>query len=124
MKKVLLLCTLVIFNLLLIGCTNNLSKYSGTYKLEYYKYVADPDSAKTIDDWILVLEKDGTGKSNRDGGSYSIEWSIKDNNISLKEKFGSISIDYNGTIINNRIDVYNGDRNNDLTLEAVFIKND
>ena len=123
MKKVFLSIMFITLGLVLIvGCgKNNLSAYAGTYKLEYTKYVGDPDTAKSIEEWNLILEEDGTGKSNRDGNSYDVDWEVSGENIKLTEKFIG-TIEYNGTIKDGKIDVFNGDKENALTLEAVFNK--
>ena len=124
MKKYLLFIVFVMVSVLFItGCgKNDLSKYAGTYKLEYSKYVGDPDSAKTTEEWTIVLEKDGTGKSNRDGGSYNVEWSINNEDITVTEKFGTLTNEFNGTLKEGRLDIFNGDKTKEITLEAVFNK--
>ena len=124
MKKGFLCTILIIVGLVLIvGCGNSkLASYAGTYQLEYSKYVGDPETAKSTEDWTMILEADGTGKSNRDGNSYNIEWSIDGDNITLKERFGTLTIDYNGTIQNGKIDAFNGNKTDALTLEVVFNK--
>ena len=123
MKKSLFLMVFVMLGVLFItGCGKDLSKYAGTYKLEYSKYVGDPETAKNQEEWTVVLDKNGTGTSPRDGSTYNVEWSIKDDNITLKEKFMGISNDYNGTIKDGKMDIFNGDKTKDITLEAVFNK--
>ena len=123
MKKGLLLIAVIMVGVLFVtGCGKDLSKYAGTYKLEYSKYVGDSEDDKSTEDWSIVLEKDGTGKSNRDSESYNVEWSISGKEITLKEKFGPLTNEYNGTLEEGRLDIYNGDKTNILTLEAVFNK--
>ena len=123
MKKSILFLAFVMVGVLFItGCGKDLSKYVGTYKLEYSKYVGDPETEKNTEDWSIVLEKDGTGKSNRDGESYNIEWSISGKDINVKEKFGPLTNEYNGTLDEGKLDIFNGDKTNDLTLEAIFNK--
>lgn len=123
MKKGLLLIALVFVSVLVLtGCGKDLSKYAGTYKLEYSKYVGDPETAKNTEEWTIVLEKDGTGKSNRDGASYTVEWSIKGDDITLKEKFAGLTNDYNGTLKDGKLDIFNGDKTKEITLEAIFNK--
>ena len=118
-----LLVVFVVFGLLIVtGCGKNLKEYAGTYKLEYSKYVGDPDTAKSTEEWTIVLNEDGTGKSNRDDNSYDAEWSMDGNNITFAEKFMGIKNEYNGTIEEGRMDIFNGDKTNDLTMEAVFNK--
>ena len=123
MKKS-LLCALVIMVgiTILTGCgKKDLSSYAGTYTLEYEKYVGDPDTAKDTEAWTIVLNEDGTGKSNRDGASYNVEWSMDGENVTVTEKFIG-TIEYNGTIKDGKLDLFNGDKTKDITLEAVFNK--
>lgn len=123
MKKTFLLALIVMVGLLVItGCGKDLSAYAGTYSLEYSKFVGDPDTAKSTEEWTIVLNDDGTGKSNRDGSSYDAEWSIDGENISFTEKFMGIKNEYNGTLKDGKLDIYNGEKTNDLTLQAVFNK--
>ena len=123
MKNSLLIISLVLISILFItGCGSDLSKYAGTYKLEYTKYVGDPETSKNIEDWTIILDKNGKGKSNRDGASYDVEWSIKSDDVIVTEKFAGISNEYNGTLKEGRLDIFNGDKTNDITLEAVFNK--
>ncbi len=123
MKRIIVCLSFIILSVfLLTGCGNSFKEYAGTYKLEYSKYVGDPETAKSMEEWTLILEEDGTGKSNRDGGSYKVEWSIDGDNITLNEEFGTLSIDYNGTIKDGKIDAFNGDKTDMLTMEVVFNK--
>ena len=123
MKNSLLMISLVLISILFItGCGSDLSKYAGTYKLEYTKYVGDPETSKNTEDWTIILDKNGKGKSNRDGASYDVEWSIKSDDVIVTEKFAGISNEYNGTLKEGRLDIFNGDKTNDITLEAVFNK--
>ena len=122
MKKTLLCTLLVMVGLIILtGCGKDLSAYAGTYKLEYSKYVADPDTEKQTEEWTIELKADGTGKSNRNDASYDVEWSMDNDNIKLTEKFIG-TIDYNGTLKDGKLDIYNGEKTNGLTLEAVFNK--
>ncbi len=123
MKKSLLLVAIVMVGVLVLtGCGKkaDLSKYAGTYSLEYSKYVGD--ETKSNEEWTIELKEDGTGKSNRDDESYNVEWSMDGDNIKLTEKFGPLTNEYNGTLVEGKLDIFNGDKTNDLTLEAVFNK--
>ena len=124
MKKTLLSIVFIMVGLLIVtGCgKGNLANYAGIYKLEYSKYVGDPDTAKSTEEWTITLNEDGTGKSNRDDSSYDAEWSMDGENIVFIEKFMGIKNEYNGTIKDGKMDIFNGDKTNDLTLEAVFNK--
>ena len=87
MKKSLLLVLLFMVSVLLITGCGGLSKYAGTYNVEYTKYVGDTEK-NTNEIWTIELLGDGTGTSTRDGASYNIEWSVSGNEVTLTEKFG------------------------------------
>ncbi len=124
MKKTLLCALFAIVGLVMVtGCgKKDLSAYAGTYKLEYYKYVGDSEEDKQTEDWTIELGTDGTGKSNRDGASYDVEWSLDGENVKVVEKFIG-TIEYNGTLKDGKLDIFNGEKTNALTMEAVFNKN-
>ena len=124
MKKI-LLCTLILFCFVTItACGNSkMKEFAGTYKQEYSKYVGDPDTAKDTSEMAsIVLNGDGTGKSNRNGTSYDIKWFIDGENITVTETFMGMKIEYNGTIKNGRLDLFNGDKTDALTNETVYNK--
>ena len=122
MKKTLLFILFIIAGCIFIaGCGRDLSAYTGTYVLEYSKYVGDPDTERNTENWTIIFNEDGTGKSNRDGASYNVEWQIDGENIVVIEKFIG-TIEYNGTLKDGKLDIFNGDKTQELTLEAVFNK--
>lgn len=111
--------------LIITGCGKSaMEKLAGTYKLEYSKYVGDPDTAKNTSEFSqIILNDNGTGKINHSGTIYEITWSLDDNNIKITEKVSGANIEYNGTVENdNKLDLYNGDKTNNLTVETVYIK--
>jgi len=121
MKKI-TLCFIIVLLVLITGCSSALSKNAGTYQLDYYKFVGDSENEKNTENkWELVLKSDGTGESFRNGTSYVVEWSMNNDEINIIEQYG-IAIDYKGTIKNNILSIYNGDKNNSLTVEYVFKK--
>lgn len=127
MKKIqnlLLIAVLAIGVFMITGCgKKDLKAYTGTYEKEYEKYVGDPETSKNTEDaWTIVLNEDGTGKSNRDDESYDAEWSIDGETFKFTEKFGPIKNEYTGTLKDGKIDMFNGDPKNDLTLEVVLNK--
>ncbi len=124
MRKIVLCSLFTILSLVLLtGCGNDLKKYAGTYKLEYSKFVGDPDTAKNTTDFAeMILNSDGTGKSNRDGLNINIEWSMNGDNITLIETFMGMKIEYNGTLKDGKLDLFNGDRTDELTNEKVYNK--
>ena len=120
-KNTLLLLIMLMGTLFFIGCgKNNLSIYAGTYKLDYFKYVGDPENVKdTSNDEKLILNKNGTGIISRDNKRYELTWNVDDNRIELLLKDNLI---YKGTISTDKIDIFNGDANDDLTIEYVYTK--
>ena len=123
-KNLLLVAVLVLGVFMITGCgKKDLSEYAGTYEKEFEKYVADSDDDKnTVDPWTIILNADGTGKSNRDEESYDAEWSLDGENFKFTEKFGPIKNEYTGTLKDGKIDMFNGDPKSDITLEIVFNK--
>ncbi len=122
MKKILLGLMVFAFAFFLAGCSN-LGKYAGTYVMEYGKFVGDPDTSKdTTAIEKMVLEDDGTGKSVRDGLNIDVEWHMDGENITLVEKYMGITLEYNGTLKDNKLDLFNGDKEEDLTYEKVYNK--
>ena len=124
MKKILFLSLFLVLSLVVItGCGNKLSEYAGTYKLDYAKYVGDPDTAKDTDSIeTIILNDDGTGQSIRDGLNIKVEWKLTGDEITLTEIYAGIKLDYNGILRGNKLDLFDGDKTNDLTLEKIYIK--
>ena len=108
--------------IMVTGCASAMKKASGIYELQYQKYAGDPDTARTKEVWNMILYEDGTGKSNHNGGSYSIKWTLSGENIEIVETFGSSKHEFKGTYKDGVIDAFDGDKNNILTLEVVFNK--
>ena len=122
-KKIIGILFVVMGVIVLTGCNSAMKEAAGTYKLEYSKFVGDPDTAKSTEAASLVLEADGTGKSYRNDTSYNLEWSIDGENVTVIEKFMGITIEYNGTLKDGkRLDLFNGDKTNALTNETVYNK--
>ena len=123
MKKIVLCSLFAILGVILFTGCGNLGKYAGTYTLEYAKFVGDPDTAKdTTSIEKMILDDDGTGKSVRDGLNIDVEWHMNGENINLIEKYGGITLEYNGTIKDNKLDLFNGDKEDALTYEKVYNK--
>ena len=123
-RNLLLVAVAVLGVTLITGCgKNTLKDFAGTYEKEYEKYVGDPETSKnTEDEWTIILNEDGTGKSNRDDESYDAEWSLNGENFKFVEKFGPITNEYTGTLKDGKIDMFNGDPTSDITLEIVLNK--
>lgn len=124
MRKIIVCFVFIVFGLILLtGCGNKLKDYAGIYKLEYSKFVGDSIDAKSVDEVAeIILNDDGTGKSNRDGLNIDVEWTMDGENITLIEVYMGIRLEYNGIIKNGRLDIFNGDKTNDLTVEKVYNK--
>ena len=129
MKKTLTLLLVVILMasglFLLTGCGNKaeLSASAGTYKGLYTKFVGDPETSKVEDEeFSLELKADGTGTHNRDGESFNLTWNLDGENFTMHETFLGMSIDYTGTLANGKIDIFNGNPDDDLTCEYVYEK--
>lgn len=119
--------SLVIFVLMigvfaLTGCgKKDLSAYAGTYEGDYTKLVGDTKQT-TDEEFSLVLNADGTGKHNRDGESYDVEWSIDGEKFKMSDKFGPLTVDYTGTLKDGKLDIFNGDPEDIWTYEYVYTK--
>lgn len=98
----------------------DLSAYAGTYEGQYTKLVGD--TKKVEEEFSIELKADGTGVHNRDGASYNIEWSLDGENFKMTDKFGSLTIDYTGTLKDGTLDIFNGDPENIWTYEYVYEK--
>lgn len=123
-KNFRMLLVLAIVGVIFItGCgKSNLKDVVGTYEGEYTKFVGDPDTAKDESEFSLVLNEDGTGKHNRDGESFDVKWSIDGEKFNMTETFLGITNEYNGTLKEGKLDIFNGDPKNDLTAEYVYTK--
>ncbi len=137
MKKVLSLTLIMILLIsgmfVFTGCGKNdnkkdekkqdLSAVAGTYTGKYTKFVGDPDTAKVEDEeFSLELNADGTGKHNRDDYSFKVTWSLDGDKFKMSETFIGDPIEYTGTLKDGKLDIFNGDPNNDLTCEYVYEK--
>lgn len=125
MKKFkLLVALLAVFTVItLTGCGSktDLSKYAGTYEGEYYKYVGDSEKL-TDEEFSVELKSDGTGSSNRNGATYKITWSLDGDKFTMEETFVGDPIEYTGTLKDGKLDIFNGDKNDDFTVEYVYSK--
>ena len=101
----------------------NLKDAAGTYTGKYTKLVGDDFENRTTDEeFSLELKEDGTGTHNRDGASYKVEWKLDGESFTMKETFLGISIDYNGTLKDGKLDIFNGDSKDIFTMEYVYEK--
>ena len=125
MKKALktLLAVLVLVSVFaLSGCgKKDLSSYAGSYKGEYTKMVIDTEKT-TGEEFSVELKSNGTGISRRNGAEYNISWSLNGDNFKMTEKFGPLTIDYNGTLKDGVLDIFNGDKEQPATYEYVYKK--
>lgn len=98
-----------------------LSAAAGTYNGAYMQIVGDSTRIEG-EAFSVILNEDGTGISNREGASYKVKWSINGTEFKMTETFAGISIDYNGTLENGKLDIFNGDKNDNFTYEYVYEK--
>ena len=126
-SKILFVAVLLFAAVLITGCggskekESNLKDAAGTYEGIYGKFVGDEEHI-TDEEFSLVLKEDGTGKHNRDGGSFDVEWSLDGENFTMKDKFGGLTIDYTGTLKDGKLQIYNGDPTNAFTYEYNYEK--
>ena len=101
----------------------DLSAAAGTYKGLYTKFVGDSDDAKDESEpFSLELKADGTGKSMRNDATYDLTWKLDGEKFSMTETFMGITIDYTGTLKDGKLNIFNGDPEDDFTCEYVYEK--
>ncbi len=123
-SKLLFVAVFLFAAVLITGCggkDNSMKDAAGTYEGTYTKLVGD-DEKNTDEEFSLVLNEDGTGKHNRDGESYDVEWSLDGEEFTMKDKFMGLSIEYTGTLKDGKLQIYNGDPKNDFTYEYNYEK--
>lgn len=123
-SKLLLVVVLFLSIFLVTGCGGKKDEkkdVAGTYEGKYTKLVGDSEK-NTEEEFSLVLNEDGTGKHNRDGESYDVEWNIDGENFTMKDKFESLTIDYTGTLKDKVLQIYNGDPKDTWTYEYYYEK--
>ncbi|MBR0135770.1 MAG: hypothetical protein IJM18_06190 [Clostridia bacterium] len=135
MKKLPLKALCLAFALLIVsaaaaGCGNAAEKaddnrpsplagFAGEYRGVYKKFVGD--AVKVTDEpFTLLLKEDGSGTFTRDGYNFDVTWSIDGDKISVTETFVGISIEYNGTLKDGVLDIFNGEPEDPLTCEYVL----
>ena len=103
--------------------SQSLSAAAGTYEGLYTKFVGDPDSAKNEDEeFTLVLKEDGTGKHSRDDLDLKVTWSLDGEKFKMTETFLGATIDYTGTLKDGKLDIFNGDPDDEWSCEYVYEK--
>ena len=105
-----------------VGCGKDLSEYAGTYEGKYTKFVGDPDDVIDEEEFTLVLNKNGKGTHYRNTLEIKITWDVKGEEFTMHEKMGALAIDYNETLKDGKLVIYNGDKNDDLTAQYVYEK--
>lgn len=101
----------------------DLSAVAGTYMGQYTKLVGDDEKNKD-EEFYLELDKDGTGKHHRDDSTFKVEWSLDGTDFKMTEKFIGDPIEYTGTLKDGKLDIFNGDPDDDWTYEYVYEKDD
>lgn len=107
----------------LTGCGKDLSAYAGNYVGEHSKFVGDTEwKSNEEEPFSLELKKDGKGTFNREGENYNVTWSIDGEKFTMKETFLGITNEYNGTLKDGKLHIYNGEASNELTYEYELAK--
>ena len=125
-SKILIVSLLFLSVLFITGCGKDSKKdykkeVAGFYEGTYTKFVGD-DTKNTDEEFSLELKEDGTGKHNREGGSYDVEWDFDGEKFTMKDKFAGLTIDYTGTLKDGKLQIYNGDPEDDFTYEYNYEK--
>ncbi len=121
MKKLLLI--LFVGIVFICGCSNNkFASNAGTYELEYSKYVGDKEDAIDTSKEELILNPDGTGYINRNNRMLELTWDIDGENISYSVKEEIMNQGYSGVIRNGKMEVFNGNPDDALTMKYVYNK--
>ena len=103
------------------SCGEKGTGFEGTYKCTYAKYNADDENGIVVEDWVLELQAGSKGTSKRDGEEYDLEWTLDGENITVTEKFGPLSLDYEGTLKDGVMTLYDSeDHDADLTRVIKF----
>lgn len=123
-KLVALLLALAMVAVLLVGCNGSAANDPniGTYKGVSWCFVSEPDSPVTDDEFSLELKAGGKGVSKRDGYEFDITWSVDGENFEMTETFLGVEIKYTGTLKDGKLDIFNGDPEDWLTVEYVYEK--
>ena len=101
----------------------DLSAVEGTYVGQYTKLVGD-DTKETDEEFYLELNEDGTGKHHRDDYTFNVTWTLDGKDFKMTEKFVGDPIEYTGTLKDGKLDIFNGDPDDDWTYEYVYEKDE
>lgn len=74
--------------------------------------------------FTLILEKGGKGKHLRDDLEIDVTWTQNGNDVTMKESYMGMEIDYTGHIDGNYLSLYNGDPTDDFTYEYYYGRGD
>lgn len=95
-KWIIVLMSLALaFGLTSCGKQQETDKHAGKYILTDEKF--SDGSGEISQEWTLILEKDGKGKSNRSNLDIDVEWSVEGDKLKLTEHFLG-KIEWEGTI--------------------------
>ena len=133
MKRVFLcaLALLLVFSLVACGNGGNgrkddkasaMKDAAGTYEGTYAKFVGDENPADDEPPFSLELKEDGTASSTRDGETYNATWKLDGEKFTMEETFIGVTISYTGTLKDGKLDIFNGDPEDDFTYEYVYEK--
>lgn len=99
----------------------DLSAVAGTYAGQYTKLVGST-TKEDDEEFSLELKEDGSGVHNRNNATYKVKWSLNGEKFKMTETFLGSSIEYTGTLKNDKLDIFNGDPDDKWTYEYVYKK--
>ena len=98
---------------------------AGVYTGVYYKFAADPDTAKVTDDpFSLTLNADGTGTHERDDMEFDVTWTLDGEDFRMEEKFLGDPNIYEGTLSGDDLVLYTPGKDDPMAYEYVYTKGD
>ena len=106
-----LLICLVIIGTLMAACGGASNPAAGTYKGIYTKFVGDDDDAKVTDEVFSLDDLD-----------INVTWTLDGEKFTMQETFMGIKLDYTGTLVNGKLDIFNGDPEDIWSCEYVYEK--
>lgn len=124
-KLLALLLAIGMLAALLVGCSGGADANDpnlGTYKGVSWCFVTSPDSPVTDEEFSLELKAGGKGVDKRDGYEYDVNWKLDGENFEMTESFLGVEIKYTGTLKDGKLDIFNGDPEDWLTVEYIYEK--
>ena len=123
MKKLIcILMTLCLLLPLFASCGKSDSPAVGKWEGQYTKFVGDENPADDDEPFYLELKSNGKGTSHRDDSDFNATWKLEGDTLTVTETFLGMEIVYTGSIKDGELHLFNGDPEDDLTVEYVYRK--